>query len=79
MSPRARHSQRCSYGIRDRALLFDRDHGEVTLQEPPVGIAGLVARNDMHVKMRFVLPERERHEHYSRQAVPADMLVPEIY
>jgi polyphosphate kinase 2 len=26
-----------------------------------------------------VLPDRERHEHYSRQAVPATMLVPEIY
>jgi polyphosphate kinase 2 len=26
-----------------------------------------------------VLPEREHHEHYSRQAVPSDMLVPEIY
>ncbi|MEP7242250.1 MAG: polyphosphate kinase 2 [Gammaproteobacteria bacterium] len=25
------------------------------------------------------LPQRERHEHYSRQAVPAEMLVPEIY
>jgi polyphosphate kinase len=30
-------------------------------------------------KAPIVLPERERHEHYSRQAVPADMLVPEIY
>jgi len=30
-------------------------------------------------KQGVVLPERERHEHYSRQAVPADMLVPEIY
>jgi polyphosphate kinase 2 len=30
-------------------------------------------------KAPVVLPERERHEHYSRQAVPADMLVPEIY
>jgi polyphosphate kinase 2 len=28
---------------------------------------------------QIVLPERERHEHYSRQAVPADMVVPEIY
>jgi polyphosphate kinase 2 len=27
----------------------------------------------------IVLPEREHHEHYSRQAVPAEMLVPEIY
>jgi hypothetical protein len=26
-----------------------------------------------------VLPARERHEHYSRQAVPPEMLVPEIY
>jgi polyphosphate kinase 2 len=26
-----------------------------------------------------VLPERIRHEHYSRQAVPAEMMVPEIY
>ena len=25
------------------------------------------------------LPARERHEHYSRQAVPAEMLVPEVY
>jgi len=30
-------------------------------------------------KSSVVLPERERHEHYSRQAVPAQMLVPEIY
>jgi polyphosphate kinase 2 len=30
-------------------------------------------------KPTVVLPERERHEHYSRQAVPAQMLVPEIY
>jgi polyphosphate kinase 2 len=30
-------------------------------------------------KTPIVLPERERHEHYSRQAVPPDMLVPEIY
>jgi len=27
----------------------------------------------------IVLPERERHEHYSRQAVPAELLIPEIY
>jgi len=27
----------------------------------------------------IVLPERERHEDYSRQAVPADLMVPEIY
>jgi polyphosphate kinase len=30
-------------------------------------------------KSSVVLPERQRHEHYSRQAVPAEMLVPEIY
>jgi len=30
-------------------------------------------------KAPIVLPQRERHEHYSRQAVPAEMLVPEIY
>jgi polyphosphate kinase len=30
-------------------------------------------------KPPIVLPERERHEHYSRQAVPAQMLVPDIY
>ena len=30
-------------------------------------------------KSSVVLPERERHEHYSRQAVPPQMLVPEIY
>ncbi len=30
-------------------------------------------------KPAVVLPARERHEHYSRQAVPAEMLVPEIY
>ena len=30
-------------------------------------------------KQSVILPDRERHEHYSRQAVPADMLVPEIY
>ena len=27
----------------------------------------------------IVLPQREHQEHYSRQAVPADMLVPELY
>jgi polyphosphate kinase 2 len=27
----------------------------------------------------IVLPQREHHEHYSRQAVAADMLVPEVY
>jgi polyphosphate kinase len=26
-----------------------------------------------------VLPKREHHEHYSRQAVPANMVVPEVY
>jgi polyphosphate kinase len=30
-------------------------------------------------KTPIVLPQRERHEHYSRQAVPAEMLVPDIY
>jgi polyphosphate kinase len=30
-------------------------------------------------KPPILLPERERHEHYSRQAVPAEMLVPEVY
>ena len=30
-------------------------------------------------KTTVVLPQREHHEHYSRQAVPAEMLVPEIY
>jgi polyphosphate kinase 2 len=30
-------------------------------------------------KAPVVLPERERHEDYSRQAVPAEMRVPEIY
>ena len=30
-------------------------------------------------KPPIVLPERERHEHYSRQAVPEEMKVPEIY
>ena len=30
-------------------------------------------------KPAVVLPERERHEHYSRQAVPPEMLVPEVY
>ena len=30
-------------------------------------------------KPTIVLPERERHEHYSRQAVPAEMVVPEVY
>jgi polyphosphate kinase 2 len=30
-------------------------------------------------KMPIQLPERERHEHYSRQAVPPEMLVPEVY
>jgi polyphosphate kinase len=30
-------------------------------------------------KAPIVLPQRERHEHYSRQAVPPEMLVPEVY
>jgi polyphosphate kinase len=30
-------------------------------------------------KPLIVLPEREHHEHYSRQAVPPEMLVPEVY
>jgi polyphosphate kinase 2 len=30
-------------------------------------------------KSPVVLPKRQRHEHYSRQAVPAEMLVPEVY
>ena len=30
-------------------------------------------------KALVVLPDREHHEHYSRQAVPNEMLVPEIY
>jgi polyphosphate kinase 2 len=30
-------------------------------------------------KQGVVLPDRQRHEHYSRQAVPPHMLVPEIY
>jgi polyphosphate kinase len=30
-------------------------------------------------KAPIVLPERERHEHYSRQSVPPEMLVPEVY
>jgi polyphosphate kinase len=30
-------------------------------------------------KEPIALPEREHHEHYSRQAVPAEMLVPEVY
>ena len=31
------------------------------------------------LKPEVVLPDRIHHEHYSRQAVPADMVVPEIY
>jgi polyphosphate kinase 2 len=30
-------------------------------------------------KAPVVLPPREHHEHYSRQAVPSDMVVPEVY
>ena len=30
-------------------------------------------------KEAITLPEREHHEHYSRQAVPAEMLVPDVY
>jgi polyphosphate kinase len=30
-------------------------------------------------KAPIVLPPREHHEHYSRQAVPPDMVVPEVY
>jgi polyphosphate kinase len=31
------------------------------------------------VRAPFALPERERHEDYSRHAVPAEMVVPEVY
>jgi polyphosphate kinase len=31
------------------------------------------------VKPTVVLPPREHHEHYSRQAVPPEMVVPEVY
>jgi polyphosphate kinase 2 len=31
------------------------------------------------LKEPIVLPQREHHEHYSRQSVAADMLVPEVY
>jgi hypothetical protein len=31
------------------------------------------------IKPAYVLPAREHHEHYSRQAVRADMMVPEVY
>ena len=30
-------------------------------------------------KPAVVLPDREHHEHYSRQGVPAEMVVPEVY
>jgi polyphosphate kinase 2 len=30
-------------------------------------------------KAPVMLPPREHHEHYSRQAVPSDMVVPEVY
>lgn len=30
-------------------------------------------------RQTIVLPQREHQEHYSRQAVPADMVVPEVY
>ena len=30
-------------------------------------------------KTPIVLPQREHHEHYSRQAIPPEMLVPEVY
>jgi polyphosphate kinase len=30
-------------------------------------------------KPNIILPQREHHEHYSRQAVPQEMLVPEVY
>jgi polyphosphate kinase len=30
-------------------------------------------------KPPITLPQREHHEHYSRQAVPSEMLVPEVY
>ena len=30
-------------------------------------------------KARVILPEREHHEHHSRQAIPAEMSVPEVY
>ncbi|MGA2190377.1 MAG: polyphosphate kinase 2 [Steroidobacteraceae bacterium] len=36
------------------------------------------AYSEVH-KVPVVLPQREHHEEYSRQALPAEMLVPEIY
>ncbi len=30
-------------------------------------------------KPQIILPEREHHEHYSRQAIPPEMIVPEVY
>ena len=44
-------------------------------------IAHLLKQFPYHevLKPEVVLPDRIHHEHYSRQAVPADMLVPEIY
>jgi polyphosphate kinase len=50
-----------------RARLNCMDHllKQFTYQETP--------------KPTIVLPQREHHEHYSRQAVPAEMLVPEVY
>jgi polyphosphate kinase 2 len=41
----------------------------------------LLKQFDYHetAKPPIVLPAREHHEHYSRQAVPAEMLVPEVY
>ena len=50
-----------------RARLNCIDH---LLKQFPYGEVG---------KTPVVMPERERHEHYSRQRVPAEMLVPEIY
>ena len=38
-------------------------------------VVALPAPNDPPI----VLPQREHHEHYSRQAVPSEILVPEVY
>jgi polyphosphate kinase 2 len=76
---------------RAKEIMLDRTH----IQEAPWWVVHAVDKkrarlNCVHhllqqfsysetAKPPIVLPERERHEHYSRQAVPAEIVVPEVY
>jgi hypothetical protein len=50
------------------------------MSKPPLDTDELILRISREVeKAPVALPERERRKDYSRQPVPADMLVPEVY